>query len=86
MPEASLVLDQIESEGRLAAAAGALQRQLRGVPKRAMPFVDAVLHWVVREAEAGREAVAGPGRAMALSAGPADALLLIAAVMPALAL
>jgi hypothetical protein len=84
VPEAALVLDQIASEGRLAAAARTLERQLRGVPKRAMPFVDAVLRWVVREAEAGRQAARA--RVQELHAKPIDALLLIAAVLPALAL
>jgi hypothetical protein len=54
------------------------------VPKRAMPFVDAVLRWVVREAEAGRQAARA--RVQELHAKPIDALLLIAAVLPALAL
>jgi hypothetical protein len=83
-PEAALVLDQIASEGRLAAAARSLELQLRGVPKRALPFVDAVLGWVVREASTER-AVA-PARALALRATPMDALLLIAAVAPAVTL
>ena len=50
-PEAALVLDQISSEGRLAAAGRALADQLSGVEKRPLPFVDAVLTWVVRESE-----------------------------------
>jgi hypothetical protein len=82
--EAALVLDQIASEGRLAVAARSLELQLRGVPKRAVPFVDAVLGWVVREANTQR-AVA-PARALALRATALDALLLIAAVAPAAAL
>jgi hypothetical protein len=86
VPEASLVLDQIESEGRLAAAARTLEQQLRGVPKRAMPFVDAVLRWVVREAEAGARRGAVAARTLELRAKPIDALLLVAAVIPALAL
>jgi hypothetical protein len=86
VPEAALVLDQIASEGRLAAAARTLERQLRGVPKRAMPFVDAVLRWVVREAEAVRGAGTAAARAHELHANPIDALLLIAAVLPAGAL
>jgi len=82
-PEAALVLDQIASEGRLAAAARSLEGQLRGVPKRVVPFVDAVLGWVVTEAAAVRPA----GRhALALTAGPLDALLVLAAVLPTLAL
>jgi hypothetical protein len=49
--EAALVLDRLESEGRLAQAGRALAQQLSGVEKRPMPFVDAVLVWVVRESE-----------------------------------
>jgi hypothetical protein len=56
--EAALVLDGIESEGRLAAAGRALADELSGIEKRPMPFVDAVLRWVVRESEA-RDAQAG---------------------------
>jgi nitroreductase len=84
LPEASLVLDQIASEGRLAAAARTLEQQLRGVPKRAMPFVDAVLDWVVREASRPHTPVPRP--AIELRARPTDLVLLIAAVLPALAL
>jgi hypothetical protein len=50
--EAALVLDRIESEGRLAAAGRALADELNGVARRPMPFVDAVLRWVVRESQA----------------------------------
>ena len=56
--EAAVVLDSIESEGRLAAAGRALADELSGVEKRPMPFVDAVLRWVVRESEA-RDAQSG---------------------------
>ena len=41
----------IASEGRLAAAGRALADQLSGVEKRPLPFVDAVLSWVVQESE-----------------------------------
>jgi hypothetical protein len=51
--EAALVLDRIESEGQLAAAGRALADRLSGVEKRPIPFVDAVLGWVVRESERG---------------------------------
>jgi hypothetical protein len=81
LPEASLVLDRIASEGRLAAAARTLEGQLRGVPKRAMPFVDAVLRWVVREAN--RPHTPAPRGAMELRARPIDLVLLVAAVVPA---
>jgi hypothetical protein len=50
-PEAVTVLDQISSEGRLAAAGRALLDQLSGVRRRPMPFVDAVIGWVVRESQ-----------------------------------
>ena len=56
--EAALVLDRIESEGRLAEAGRALADELSGVEKRPLPFVDAVLRWVVRESRA-RDAQAG---------------------------
>jgi hypothetical protein len=49
--EAALVLDRLESEGRLAEAGRALADRLGGVEKRPMPFVDAVLGWVVGESE-----------------------------------
>jgi hypothetical protein len=82
--EAAHVLDAISSEGRLAAAARALERQLRGVPKRLLPFVDAVLRWVVSEAGAPHPP---PERTrLTLRVGWADAVLLVAAVLPALAL
>ncbi|MBA3264100.1 MAG: hypothetical protein H0T69_16850, partial [Thermoleophilaceae bacterium] len=80
-PEAALVVDQIASEGRLAAAARALERQLSGVAKRPLPFLDAVLHWVVREANAFRPPP--PKRPLILRVRPLDALLIIAAVLPA---
>jgi hypothetical protein len=49
--EAAVVLDRLESEGQLAAAGRALADRLSGVEKRPMPFVDAVLGWVVSESE-----------------------------------
>jgi hypothetical protein len=55
-PEAADVLDQIESEGRLAEAATALERQLRGIEKRPVPLLDAVLQWVVQEASEAQRA------------------------------
>jgi hypothetical protein len=83
-PEAALVLDQIASEGRLAASARALEQQLRGVRLRPVPFVDAVLGWVVREADAFRPPSERRSE-QALRIGWADALLLVAAVAPAAA-
>jgi hypothetical protein len=49
--EAALVLDRLESEGRLAEAGRNLADQLAGVKKRPLPFVDAVLAWVVAESQ-----------------------------------
>jgi hypothetical protein len=83
-PEAALVLDQIASEGRLAAAARSLERRLRGVPKRAVPFVDAVLGWVVRESSAAPRSTQRPAQLLRLRW--VDAALFIAAILPALAL
>ena len=51
-PEASSVLDSIESESRLADAARALTARLADTPKRPRDLLDAVLAWVVRESSA----------------------------------
>jgi hypothetical protein len=51
MPEAARVLDDIESEGRLAEAGRALEHQLRGIEKRPVPLLDAVVRWVVSESQ-----------------------------------
>jgi hypothetical protein len=63
MPEAAAVLDEIESEGRLAAAAKTLEKQLRGIEKRPVPLLDAVLRWVVREADEAQSAQPAGARA-----------------------
>ncbi len=49
MPEATRVLDGIDSERRLAAAARSVVDDVRGVELRPLPFLDALLGWVVRE-------------------------------------
>ena len=51
MPEAAVVLDSLGSERRLVAGARALAVSLRDVPYRPLPFLDAVLAWVVSESE-----------------------------------
>jgi hypothetical protein len=83
--EAALVLDQIASEGRLAAAGRALADRLGGVRMRPLPVLDTVLGWVVRESAAAtpvpRRAAAG-----ALAAGPLDVALVLLAVAPVAAL
>jgi hypothetical protein len=50
--EAAAVLDEIESEGRLVAAGKALEKELRGIDRRPVPLLDAVVRWVVSEAQA----------------------------------
>ncbi|MEA2331818.1 MAG: hypothetical protein QOH58_1956 [Thermoleophilaceae bacterium] len=82
--EAAMVLDQIASEGRLAAAARALESQLRGVPRRPLPFLDAVLAWVVRESSSFTPPPPRPP--LVLRVRSRDLVLLVAAVLPALAL
>jgi hypothetical protein len=54
--EAAQVLDSLETEGRLADAGRALAARLSGVKRRPLPFVDAVLTWVVSESQRGARA------------------------------
>ena len=83
-PEAAKVLEQISSEGRLAAAGRTLGGQLNGVKKRPIPFVDAVLSWVVKESRAFNP-TPSPAHAT-LRARSHDVVLTAAAAAPALAL
>jgi hypothetical protein len=77
------VLDTIDSEGRLAAAARSLAARVGESPKRPRAILDAVLAWVVRESESFRPA---PGaRPMRLSARLADWALIASALALALA-
>jgi hypothetical protein len=84
-PEAAQVLDGIASEGRLAAAGRTLAAELKTVPMRPVPILDAVLGWVVREAAAFRPPSARPP-AVALAIGPLDWVLVLLAAAPVLAL
>jgi hypothetical protein len=86
LPEATAVLDRIAAEGRLAAAGRSLADQLRDVSLRPIPFCDAVLGWVVSEAQAFRPRPAGAPARLALR--PVDLLLALpaAAALAALAL
>ena len=84
LPEAARTLDRIGSEGRLMAAGRTLADSLKGVPRRPMAVVDAVLGWVRRESRRFR-----PGEAAAvppLRARAADWALLAFATAPAAAL
>jgi hypothetical protein len=85
LPEAVTVLDGIAAEGRLVAAARTLADRLRGVALRPLPFLDAVLDWVVGEAQAFRPLAPGIPPTLALRAR--DVLLVVlAGAAPAVAL
>jgi hypothetical protein len=83
-PEAVTALDQISSEGRLAAAGRALLDQLSGVKRRPMPFVDAVIGWVVKESTTFSPIPSPAGPTLRIRAR--DLVLTALAVAPALAL
>jgi hypothetical protein len=82
--EASSVLDSIESEGRLAAAARSLAELVGEAPKRAKPLLDAALRWVVRESAAFE--AAAPGKPHRLHARALDWALVGSAALPFLAI
>ena len=84
MPEAARTLDQIGSEGRLMAAGRALTERLRSVHRRPLPVLDAVLDWVSHESTRFRAGTAAP--LQGLRPRPADALLVVLAAAPGLAL
>ena len=85
MSEAARVLDSLGPESRLAGAARALAASLRDVPRQPLPFLDAVLGWVVSESRrADTQAGASPARA--LRARPLDWALVLMAALPVLAL
>ena len=82
--EAARTLDALGPERKLLEHGQALVASLRGVRKRPLPVLDAVLGWVAAQALRFRPAPA-PLTAR-LSAGPADALLVVLALVPALLL
>jgi hypothetical protein len=83
-PEASSVLDRIDSEGRLTDAARALTARVAGTPKRPRALLDAVLSWVEAESKAFEP---GPApRALPLNARALDYALTASACLPLLAL
>jgi hypothetical protein len=85
MPEAATVLDSLGSERRLVAGARALAVSLRDVPYRPLPFLDAVLGWVVSES-GRREPNTAPPAPLVLRARALDVALVALAAAPALAL
>jgi hypothetical protein len=84
--EAATVLGEIASEGRIAAAGRTLIEQVKDVPKRPTPFLDAVLGWVKKESEAFVAANGRPKGTATLRATAIDVLLIAVAVAPAAAL
>jgi hypothetical protein len=81
VPEAARTLDEIGSEGRLVAAGRSLLDSLRGVRRRPLPVLDAVLAWVARESARFRTSERVPARALA--ARPVDGVLVAFAAAPA---
>ena len=84
VPEAGRTLDAIGSEGALASSGRALVDALRGVPRRPLPFLDAVLGWVARESARFAPDTRAPARE--LRARAVDGGLLAAALLPLAAL
>jgi hypothetical protein len=79
-PEAAEVLDRIASEGRIAEAGRNLVDRLSGVSKRPVPFLDAVLDWVVKESSEHRPPP--PAAAQPLRARARDVVLIALALAP----
>ena len=79
-PEAAAVLDQIASEGRIVAAGRTLAARVSGVEKRPVPFLDAVLGWVV--AESAEHEPAPPPERRALRVRARDFVLIALALLP----
>jgi hypothetical protein len=82
-PEAARVLDQISSEGRIADAGRNLAGRLGAVSKRPVPFLDAVLDWVVEESSQDRPPHAPVHRKLRIRTR--DAVLIALALAPVLA-
>ncbi|MEX2195475.1 MAG: hypothetical protein WD844_09330 [Thermoleophilaceae bacterium] len=81
MPEAAAVLERLGSDRRLVAAGRGLLGALGPVRKRPLPVLDAVLGWVA--SHSGSFVPDAPGARTRLSARPLDALLVLAAALPA---
>ncbi|HET8821887.1 MAG TPA: hypothetical protein VFM57_10100, partial [Thermoleophilaceae bacterium] len=88
--EAAAILDAIASEGRLAAAGRSLAERLSASAKRPRALVEAVLAWVIREAEtvgaSAPPSAAGPIVRRPLRLRAAEWALMGSAVLPAAAL
>jgi hypothetical protein len=84
VPEAASVMDELGSERQLGSAARSALAELRPVPKRPIPVLDAILAWVA--AESARFRGGGAATMARLSARPRDALLVALAAAPAFVL
>jgi hypothetical protein len=84
MHEASGVLDELGSGRELGVAARTAVAELRGVPSRPRPLLDAVLRWVVTESARFRAAPATVPPILSL--GVLDLALVALAAAPALVL
>jgi hypothetical protein len=82
-PEASSVLDRIESEGRLADAARTVGEHMGRARNRPLELVDAVLQWVMRASAEFRPAAAAA--ALSLHARSWDYVLVASTALPFLA-
>ena len=78
--EASLVLDELGTGRQLGPAATSLIEELRPVPKRPMPVVDAVLGWVA--AESARFRAVPHDVTLRLRVRPPDGVLVLLALSP----
>ena len=84
VPEAIRALDHIGSEGHLARAGRSLVKLVGEAPLTVAALVDAVLGWVY--GQAGRFRAAAPPAPPALRLRAADAVMVVAAALPVLAL
>jgi hypothetical protein len=78
--EAAIVLDELGTGRQLGPAASSILEELRPVPKRPIPVLDAVLRWVV--AESSRFRAVPHDIAVRLHARPLDAVLVFLALAP----
>ena len=84
VPEAAHVLDELGLGRRLGAAARSLVGSVGSVRRRPLAILDSVLDWVGQEAATFRTVEPLPRQHLAFA--PADALLVLAAALPALAI
>jgi len=83
-PEASSVLEGIESERRLAETARTLTERIGQAQKRPLELVDAVLNWVMHESRRFRAACPAPSQP--LDARATDWLLIASSLVPLFAI